>query len=150
MLLIKNIDKIAIFIKNILITSYLKQLLPIFAISIFSFNKFFHWSSNMNISINPVYRRLMCEYNIIFNKKRKQDNNKKESIPEYVFLDVSISMSRQVSNIVINCGSSQLISSSIFIVQQYFHETLLKIKYKLEKKNKKNGKIRYAVTLTRR
>lgn len=150
MLLIRNIDKIAIFIKNILITSYLKQLLPIFAISIFSFNKFFHWSSNMNISINPVYRRLMCEYNIIFNKKRKQDNNKKESIPEYVFLDVSISMSRQVSNIVINCGSSQLISSSIFIVQQYFHETLLKIKQKLEKKNKKNGKIRYAVTLTRR
>lgn len=150
MLLIRNIDKIAIFIKNILITSYLKQLLPIFAISIFSFNKFFHWSSNMNISINPVYHRLMCEYNIIFNKKRKQDNNKKESIPEYVFLDVSISMSRQVSNIVINCGSSQLISSSIFIVQQYFRETLLKIKYKLEKKNKKNGKIRYAITLTRR
>lgn len=76
--------------------------------------------------------------------------NKKENIPENVFLDVSISMSRQVSNIVINCGSSQLISSSIFTIQQYFHETLLEIRYKLEKKYKKNGKIRYAVTLTRR
>lgn len=67
-----------------------------------------------------------------------------------MYLNVSISMSRQVSNIVINCGSLQLISSSIFTVQQYFHETLLKIKYKLEKKYKKNGKIRYAVTLIRR
>lgn len=76
--------------------------------------------------------------------------NKKENIPENVFLDVSISMSKQVSNIVINCGSSQLISSSIFTIQQYFHETLLEIRYKLEKKYKKNGKIRYAVTLTRR